>query len=105
MADLKPCPFCGGKALNFSGSLVTYVHCRSCRAEGPSKHGDDEAADAWNRRAAKREAMERDHGAMEKLRRERISLHATGPYEGVRWVYGANSLATDPADAILGKRG
>ena len=65
MAELKPCPFCGGKpymAQNYLGQK--YVRCPECGAVVWGKDTDDwristigekkaekAAADAWNRRA------------------------------------------------------
>jgi hypothetical protein len=56
MAELKPCPFCGGEAGFPSGSLGWYwVECMNedCPVE-PSTNGHqtkEEAIEAWNRRA------------------------------------------------------
>ena len=61
MAELKPCPFCGGKAelkhrLIF-GIEHSMIQCQSCgcgSAEVQANVGfcaDDRAAEAWNRRA------------------------------------------------------
>ena len=79
MAELKPCPFCGGTKLKvdskrsnntrwkdgkrFSSHVVT-VRCNRCFARGPAtsvllgsheyaatRKGEDAAIEAWNRRA------------------------------------------------------
>lgn len=61
MADLKPCPFCGGKASVstyqteslFSHDIVTYtnVGCDDCDFNLSSEPGFEvEAPDLWNRR-------------------------------------------------------
>jgi Lar family restriction alleviation protein len=76
---LKPCPFCGGKAIYVTvqagpskeGSYLFYnLRCKSCNAHPPGayggifttmkengkvqieKLGEKEAVEAWNRRAA-----------------------------------------------------
>ena len=53
MAELKPCPFCGGKDLqvvNVYGEDY-YVDCQTCTTCGPSADTYEEAIEAWNRRA------------------------------------------------------
>ena len=58
--ELKPCPFCGGKAQIVSHRVLedakeAYVFCKSCGAHG--EHYEDayapisDAIAAWNRRA------------------------------------------------------
>ena len=60
MAELKPCPFCGGEAEitefdpfnGYQGSMNMYsVHCKKCGAEIVRNQNKDYAVDAWNRRA------------------------------------------------------
>lgn len=67
MAELKPCPFCGGKArmkcgnYNLLGAYGTAetarkwfgVYCRSCNtSQWPREFfSKEEAIEAWNRRA------------------------------------------------------
>lgn len=60
MTNLKPCPFCGGKARLklISTDAITMmppmywhrVECISCRA-GIEKKDPEQAIEAWNRRA------------------------------------------------------
>lgn len=60
MADLKPCPFCGGKAQldHNQGGILTrsYVRCNSCGCKtweftiSTEESSDMEAIEAWNRR-------------------------------------------------------
>lgn len=66
MTELKPCPFCCGKAkrkwgrynlLGAYGTAETYrewfaVFCESCKVGQPSRHytSRQEAIEAWNRR-------------------------------------------------------
>ena len=56
MAELKPCPFCGGKAfctnvLPTYGCDVMYrVFCEDCNINTPSKWTEEKAIEAWNRR-------------------------------------------------------
>jgi Lar family restriction alleviation protein len=65
MADLLPCPFCGGAP--FIGHIYVTHHlsngdelkgeqrrlrCRECGSEGAQRNTEAEAIAAWNRRAA-----------------------------------------------------
>ena len=59
MAELKPCPFCGGEAAlehSSEGRGYSYVRCKKCHVRGVSycmkfdKSSYDEAIEAWNRR-------------------------------------------------------
>lgn len=51
MADLKPCPFCGGEATlaGFSGNW--YVRCDKCLATSDDRALEQTVIDAWNTRA------------------------------------------------------
>lgn len=56
--ELKPCPFCGGKATfkneQFYGCNAVIVICNDCMAKSKYCTGAylyDQAAEAWNRRA------------------------------------------------------
>ena len=65
MAELKPCPFCGGNRLKTpNGATIAFIGCRDCGAEicrmegehfspydNPEKLPLDYAIEAWNRRA------------------------------------------------------
>ena len=54
--ELKPCPFCGGKAI-FTSIETNYfatrcfVICDNCHASSKRCKNKEEAAEAWNRRA------------------------------------------------------
>lgn len=53
MAELKPCPFCGGKAemLNYSPS-EWLVYCPACQGMVEQwRKTEQEAVEQWNRRA------------------------------------------------------
>ena len=70
MIELKPCPFCGGKALlshDHAGIGASYVRCEKCGLESIrflrsfEYASDDRAVEFWNRRADdenKKEAAE-----------------------------------------------
>lgn len=61
MAELKPCPFCGGVGRLFHSretfAIASYVYCEKCRCRSEpfyisTEHSsDDKAIEAWNRRA------------------------------------------------------
>ena len=54
MAELKPCPFCGGEAETRKDSLGTWkARCTKCSAEVGRYwfHTKNHAIEAWNRRA------------------------------------------------------
>ena len=51
LAELKPCPFCGGKAqINYAGADLLIL-CSKCLVRTESYHTKAEAVEAWNRRA------------------------------------------------------
>ena len=58
MAELKPCPFCGGKATYVYHMPYNAVACKKCKATTrvftdyyEQQDGKAEAIEAWNRRA------------------------------------------------------
>ena len=55
MAELKPCPFCGGEAVLIDNGCFVDVSCKNfhCRgwADSLMFKTKEEAIEAWNRRA------------------------------------------------------
>ena len=57
MAELKPCPFCGGEAKLDHLVKSSIVWCKCCMAStksmefSPEYASDEKAIEAWNRRA------------------------------------------------------
>ena len=51
MPELKPCPFCGGKASVECGLLYLKVECEACHASTNKFLYFYEVVNAWNRRA------------------------------------------------------
>lgn len=58
MAELKPCPFCGGEAKLVYSMPYNFVMCAKCKVFGKTivdryeqADGKAEAIEAWNRRA------------------------------------------------------
>jgi Lar family restriction alleviation protein len=51
--QLKPCPFCGGTALRMGGKWeLSYIRCADCWAQTNLSRTQEEAEEAWNRRAS-----------------------------------------------------
>ena len=50
MAELKHCPFCGGKA-EMKAYTKFWVVCDECLSETATYPTEEEAKEAWNRRA------------------------------------------------------
>ena len=52
-SELKPCPFCGGKAHVMDMGFPHWIYCEDCGAKVHGRViGDEEASiKAWNRRA------------------------------------------------------
>jgi|GEM_PF-2745939 len=55
---IKKCPFCGGKDFSKYGKFVAdkkkrdvHVHCHGCGACGPVEGTEQDAVEAWNKRA------------------------------------------------------
>lgn len=57
MAELKPCPFCGGEAEIVNNGYFVDVSCKDhrCRgwAESLMNNTEEEAIEAWNRRTSR----------------------------------------------------
>ena len=54
MAELKPCPFCGGKASVMRYHHInnaSYCYCTSCKVRMPNMLTKEDAIAAWNRMA------------------------------------------------------
>lgn len=49
----RPCPFCGSERTKVKPVWKEYhfVACLDCRAGGPVRRDENEAIEAWNRRA------------------------------------------------------
>lgn len=47
--ELKPCPFCGGKA-ELSNYTHYWIGCKDCWVETKCYKSKEEAIEAWNRR-------------------------------------------------------
>lgn len=51
MAELEPCPFCGGENLTIvEDEKKFFVGCYDCITCGPEQETEEAAVEAWNRR-------------------------------------------------------
>ncbi len=56
MAELKPCPFCGGEARRYNGNIDSYgVVCNKCGAKVYGYASKASATKAWNTRTKESE--------------------------------------------------
>lgn len=58
MKELKPCPFCGGKAAKGIPWVATadrtfWIECSECGAETAAHDNEKSAAEAWDKRVVK----------------------------------------------------
>ena len=63
--ELKPCPFCGGKACTYSETTYPLdsghewiCFCKTCDAQGEIGETEEEAVRNWNRRTVDVDALE-----------------------------------------------
>jgi Lar family restriction alleviation protein len=53
MDELKPCPFCGGKARYANVDvkwIISYIECEACGCRTAAEIDKNDAKRAWNRR-------------------------------------------------------
>lgn len=52
MSELKPCPFCGGKAeiITLMGVNAKYIQCENCRISTEVSGEEKILIELWNRR-------------------------------------------------------
>lgn len=54
MPEIKPCPFCGSEnwaMFDCNSGRYCVLVCEDCAAQGPYGSTEEEAKEAWNRRA------------------------------------------------------
>ena len=50
MTELKPCPFCGGKAILYIDCGYYIAECEDCEAMSGEHETEEETIKAWNKR-------------------------------------------------------
>ncbi len=65
MSELKPCPFCGGKAEYTTNGKAYWVTCWGCGARSRITYFDGDkgkqiVTDAWNRRQNERTGTDKE---------------------------------------------
>lgn len=63
MSELKPCPFCGGKAKKYSdftytkltGATLHYIGCMNCGNRSAPRLSWNETIEKWNKRIGDKE--------------------------------------------------
>lgn len=50
--ELKPCPFCGGEAMERKSNKLYYVFCKNCSVKTVDSITKDAAIEAWNGRVS-----------------------------------------------------
>ncbi len=76
---LRECPFCGGDSSTRMFTLNSkkyFIHCDTCRTDGGEYETEQEAKEAWNRRASS--AIEQE--LRDALRTIRIEAQNLGFY-------------------------
>lgn len=58
--ELKPCPFCGGNNLSVEGITFYWVECIDCNASISGHETEEQAIEAWNRRASAEQKEEQE---------------------------------------------
>lgn len=49
MTELKPCPFCGGKDIQYFGYSMELI-CQDCLSRGPANYSERVSNKKWNER-------------------------------------------------------
>lgn len=58
MSKLKPCPFCGSKAVLLVNQGVYHVECSNCPAMSAIDYSREWAETVWNRRAKDKDLLD-----------------------------------------------
>lgn len=110
MSELKPCPFCGGKAEINAWATEDYddgdamISCEKCEAKTSIYVSTEYAAEAWNRRPS--DALEAENKAL----RDGLKFYADRENYNGKWdrqfkidVYGIFHDSGNRARALLAK--
>lgn len=98
--ELKPCPFCGGKAEIIKDEMHVWVHCTNCDSDTDLYQIQKEAVAAWNRRPIL-EQLEAENKRLREALEHAVTTDTTVDKWGI-WRIDGKTFQTWVADVLKG---